>query len=685
MNEINYNLNEMPLTSLKGVGGRRAEFFFHVGVGSVMDLLTYYPRTYLDQRSRQTIGSIREGEDVLIRARLISAPRNFHKGKWTITNARIADETGELAVVWFNQPYLQRNLVEGEIYLFKGKIKRPQGRLQLVSPQVQKAEPALPGVVPVYPLGGGLTQKMVQGAMRDALTYLTDEDPLPPAYRQNLLSRKQALYAMHLPKSFEEQEAGRHRLVFDELFIQQLALQRMRQNVRATEDGYALTLSEEDEKNFLKQFPYALTGAQQRTWNEIKSDLTLNRPMNRLVQGDVGSGKTAIALLSMFMVSKAGYQAALMAPTEVLARQHAETAIALLEPLGCHVALLTGNVKGKERKAVLEGLENGSIQVVIGTHALISEPVAYQKLGLVITDEQHRFGVRQRIALAEKGQGESRQPHVLVMTATPIPRTLAMILYGDMDISLIDEMPPGRTPVKTFCVDTSYEQRLHAFMRRQVEEGHQVYVICPMVEENEENELRSATEYAAYLQQVVFPDLAVGLLHGQLKPADKDQAMNDFVEGRTNILVSTTVVEVGVNVPTATLMVIENAERFGLAQLHQLRGRVGRGKDLSYCVLVTDSRQTQTRKRMKTLVDSTDGFYIAEEDLRLRGSGDVFGLRQHGLPDFKLADLYQDMDILKEAQQLAQTVMKVDPELSLLEHRELQQELDAFWKRAIIE
>lgn len=647
-----------------------------------MDLLTYYPRSYLDERNRTPIGNIELGEDVVIRARLISPPRNFHKGKWTVTNARVADETGELAVVWFNQPYLIKNLQEGQIYLFKGKVKRNYNRIQLTSPQVQKAGQDMPGIVPVYPLGGGLTQKMVQSAVQQAIEWLPEEyDPLPAAYRQHMPLYGQAVRQMHFPQSFEQQEKARHRLVFDELFVQQLALQRARRSQHKKVQGFRISVSPQCEEQLLRQLPYALTGAQKRVWDEIRTDLLSGHAMNRLVQGDVGCGKTLIAFLAMYTASAGGFQAALMAPTEVLARQHMAEAQRLFEPLHIRAALLTGNVKGKQRKEVLQGLADGSIQIVIGTHALISEPVQYQKLGLVITDEQHRFGVRQRMALADKGE----EPNVLVMTATPIPRTLAMILYGDMDISVIDEMPPGRRPVQTFCVNASYEPRLYAFIRKQVGQGHQVYVICPMVEEEEESELRSASEYAEYLQNMIFPDLTVGLLHGQMKPAEKEAAMASFVEGRTSILVATTVIEVGVNVPNATLMIIENAERFGLAQLHQLRGRVGRGAAESYCVLVTDSQQTQTRKRMKTMVDSTDGFYIAEEDLRQRGAGDVFGLRQHGLPDFKLADLYRDIPVLKEAQQLAQTVMEVDPNLELLEHRELACELDEFWKRAVVE
>lgn len=714
------DLRNVPLTELKGVGASRAEMFFESGVENVEDLLFYFPRHYLDQTHvaslaeelRKAKEQGEEGEEALFRVKVASEPKNFHKGRFTITNAKLEDESGSIGAVWFNQPFLMKSLVMGAEYLVKGKIRRSYNRWELSSPKMQRIQDGdvLLPLLPVYPLSGGLTQKIVRGAVTQGLSRMDmGYDPLPAAYRQRFLSRGEAVRMMHLPSSYEMAEKARDRLAFDELFVQQMALKQRRRSRKTDAEGVRLCGDEVKEQAMIDSLPFRLTSAQERSWKEIREDLASERAMSRLLQGDVGSGKTLVAFLAMYRSYLSGHQSALMAPTEVLAIQHAKEAQKILEPLGMRVALLTGNVKGKERKQILEGLQSGGYDAVIGTHALISDPVEWNDLGLVITDEQHRFGVRQRMALSRKGE----KVNVLVMTATPIPRTLAMILYGDMDVSLIDEMPPGRTPIRTYRVDSNYDERLYGFMRKQVEQGHQVYVICALVDEKEEKKikkkpevqdeeelgawvdferaeeaeeeevkLRSAVQYADFLSRIVFPDLKVGLLHGKMKPKEKEAVMAAYARGEIQILVSTTVVEVGVNVPNATLMVIENAERFGLAQLHQLRGRVGRGKSESFCVLVSDSHQSQTQKRLKTMCDSTDGFYIAEEDLRLRGAGDVFGLKQHGLPDFRIADLYRDQALLKEAQRLSETVLDADPDLMLMEHSGILEEMTRFWNKA---
>ena len=678
------NLAQLPLTALNGVGPGRARLFARGGIENTAELLTWYPRDYLDQQNRTPIRDLRSGDEAVIRARLVSPPRNFHRGRYTVTQASAADETGLVKIVWFNQPFLVKNLQEGAEYLFRGKIKEQGGVLQLSSPRYQRIQGEIEALVPVYRLWEGMTQLLLSRTIREALP-LTEElaDPLPLDIREKarLPEYGEALRGIHRPGSLEEKERARRRLVFDEFFIQQLALRTLRQRSREEGAGICVPPAEAQEKQFLSGLGFALTRAQQKAWEEIRADLASERAMNRLVQGDVGSGKTVVAELALLTAASSGFQAAMMAPTEVLARQHYQELSARLTPLNITVGLLAGSLKPAEKQRIREQAASGEIQILVGTHALIQEAVSFRRLGLVITDEQHRFGVQQRLTLARKGE----KPNVLIMTATPIPRTLAMVLYGDMDLSVIDEMPPGRTPVKTYCVDSSYEKRLWAFIRRETDQGHQVYIICPAVEENEELPLRSAAEYREQLAREVFPDRPVGLLHGKMSPAEKESVMEAFVRGEIPILVSTTVVEVGVNVPNATLMIIENAERFGLAQLHQLRGRVGRGRAESWCVLKTDSDQELVRRRLQVLVHSNDGFYISEEDLRLRGSGDVFGCRQHGLPDFKSADPWQDAGILAEAGEAVRDLLEADPSLEQEDHTLLRQAMEEFFDRAVRE
>ena len=666
---------EQSIMDLKGVGEQTIKKFNKLGLFTIEHLLEHYPKEYEDRQQTVNIQDIMMDEKNNILAKVVSKPEVMKKGYKVIVKFRVKDDTGSIYVVFYGQPYMKNNFIIGETYHFYGKIRRQYGYIEMESPEYEKihseALQQVNKIIPVYPSTKKLSQKVIRQLIEQALSLALPEveDVLPTSIKQayGLKSKQYALTHIHFPESNEAFFEARKRLVFEELFLLQLSLLMMKSEFLSRSQGISKKVPEEF-KAFIQSLPFELTNAQKKVVKEIVKDLKSPYAGNRLVQGDVGSGKTVLAAISLFIVIKNHKQGALMAPTEVLAKQHYEFLEQVLEPFNIKIALLTGSTTGKEKKRILEELKQKKIDLIVGTHALIEDQVEIPALGLVITDEQHRFGVRQRLKLSSKGE----MPDVMVMTATPIPRTLALILYGDMDISVIDELPPGRQPIKTNAVDSSYHARIYRFMEKHIQEERQCYVICPMVEENEkQTDLKSVVEYTNYLKEEIFPHFKIGLLHGKMKPKEKNAVMEDFAKGELNILVSTTVVEVGVNVPNATVMVIENAERFGLAQLHQLRGRVGRGKHQSYCVLVSDSKNKITKKRLKIMEESTDGFVIADTDLKLRGPGDFFGTKQHGLPEMKIANLYTDAKVLKEAQKAAKRLLEIDPTLVCQEHQRL--------------
>ena len=639
-----------PVTALRGIGASRAKALEKLQIHTLYDLLSYFPRTYEDRTHILTIRELEPGVPACFEAMVVSEPRTNHIRKGLdITRLQVADETGQLTVVFFNQPYAKDQLTYGETYFFYGSVTEDFGR-QIANPDFEKPDRSgtvTNRILPVYPLTAGISNRLLLSCIRQALDACADELPelLPDAVRTqyDLPGVREAYCSIHAPEDEQRLLAARRRLVFEEFFIFSAGLAVLRKR----RVGAAGCVCKADPAPFLAALPFRLTDGQQHAVDGILRDLASGCAMNRLVQGDVGSGKTAVAAAAAYCVTASGHQAAFMAPTEILAEQHLATLSALLSPLGVRTALLTGSVTGSRRKAVLQSIADGQADLVIGTHALISDTVKFADLQLVIADEQHRFGVAQRAALSAKGEN----PHLLVMSATPIPRTLALIAYGDLDISVIRELPPGRLPIKTFLVGEDKRQRMNGFLRAECAAGHQVYIICPAVEEGEEESLKSAEVWAQTLQSAVFPELRVGLLHGRMKGAEKDAVLGAFSRGELDILVATTVVEVGVDVPNATVMVVENAERFGLSQLHQLRGRVGRGTAQSYCILFSSTRSPETRQRLKALCATNDGFQIAEEDLKLRGPGDFFGSRQHGLPLFKVASLQMDMETLQSAQE----------------------------------
>ncbi len=659
---------------VKGVGPTRAEAFYKLSVPSVGALLRYYPRAYEDWSQIVPIRDLQAGENACIRATVCHTPTKIRiPGGTLLFKTTVTDGAGLLNLTFFNNKYIQNQLKEGEEYLFFGKpAQNRYGALEMASPLFQKPQSAH-RIRPIYPATAQLNSKTIERCVQNALDALETEIPdfLPREIREKngLCTLDTAIRHIHFPPDEERLAAARKRLIFDELFLLQLGLLQMKSRTQTLSTDCVLKTDCTDE--FAARLPFSFTGAQSRAVGEAMRDMQSGEPMNRLLQGDVGSGKTAVAAALIYSAAKNGFQSAMMAPTEVLAEQHYRTFRNFFAGTGIEVVLLTGSVSAAEKRAVKAKLKSGEAALAVGTHALIQEDVDFARLGLCITDEQHRFGVAQRASLAAKGDN----PHILVMSATPIPRTLGLILYGDLNVSVLDELPPGRQTVDTYRVGTSYRPRIYKFIEKHIAAGLQAYIVCPLVEEGE-LDLAPAEEYCKRLQNGVFHHRRVGLLHGKMKPKEKDKIMRAFSAGEIDILVSTVVVEVGVDVPNAAVMVIENAERFGLSQLHQLRGRVGRGTAKSTCILVSDAQNDEAKARFDILCETNDGFKIADADLKLRGPGDFFGKRQHGLPALRLADILRDTELLLTVQREAVEFLKTDAALENPEHAAIKRQLD---------
>ncbi|NLD50980.1 MAG: ATP-dependent DNA helicase RecG, partial [Clostridiaceae bacterium] len=633
-----------------------------------------FPRDYEDRSCLKEISMLEDGQVNTFEGLITSkvSEKRIRRGL-TIYNVQIEDETGRIIGVWYNQPYIKKVFQIGDRYVFHGKIHKKYRNFEVQNPVYEKLVNdkmrSTMRIIPVYPSTANLSQSVIRSVMSNALEILKGgfEEILPAwiEMKYGLCDINFAMENIHFPGSNEDFDKARYRLVFDELFCLQLGMLSIKNSILEGKDGIRFLAVSEEMRNFINSLGFKLTNAQKKVLAEIEKDMEDSRVMNRLVQGDVGSGKTVIAAAALFKAVKSGYQGALMAPTEILARQHFSSLKALMDKVGITIVLLTGSQTKAQKTEVIDGIRTGKAQIVIGTHAIIEDNIEFFRLGLVVTDEQHRFGVRQRAKLSNKGNN----PDVIVMTATPIPRTLSLIIYGDMDISVIDELPPGRKPVETYVVDESMRERINEFIRKKIYEGRQAYIVCPLVEESDAVNAKSAQELAEKIARDDFKDLQVGLIHGKMASKDKEDIMKRFLDGEINILVSTTVIEVGVNVPNSTIMVVENAERFGLAQLHQLRGRVGRGEHQSYCILYNQGKNKVAAERMKVLKKTFDGFLISEKDLELRGPGEFFGTRQHGIPELKIANLYRDMDILKKAQEAASEILIKDG--SLIEEENL--------------
>ena len=664
---------DAPVTELKNVGPKRAALYQKLGIETVSDLLTFYPRSYQDFTSPKMAAECRDGEPAVIEGKILrKLPPAYIRRGMVLYKLTVTDGMQNFTVTIFNNEYAYYGVHLGETYIFAGKWNR-LGNAGNLAMQTYLSPGEAATLRPVYPLTEGLSSKMVQTNVQDAIARALPglPDPIPDAVRAEygLIGFRQAVQEIHFPESQEQMAAARDRLAFEELLRLTLALKFLKGRGR---EKTRMRVQRPDLKPFVKSLPFPLTGAQKRVIAEILRDMASPYPMNRLLQGDVGSGKTLVAAAVSYAAIQKGYQAALMAPTEILAAQHEKTLRKFLEPMGVKVGLLTGSLTPKQKTAMREAIERGEIQMVAGTHALVQEATAFHRLGLVITDEQHRFGVHQRQMLGEKGD----HPHVLVMSATPIPRTLALIVYGDLDISVIDELPAGRQPIETFSVHSDKRERALTYIRAHLDRGEQGYIVCPLIDKSDAVSAAAATAYRDELAEGIFKGYTVGLLHGRMKPDEKEAVMADFAAGKVQLLVATTVVEVGVDVPNATIILIENAERFGLSQLHQLRGRVGRGDKKSTCILLSDNDGEDNKRRLKVMKETCDGFVIAKEDLKLRGAGDFFGYRQHGMPSLGLADLLEDTALFAKAQAAAAEILQADPGLQKPEHAVLKRQID---------
>ena len=652
---------------VKGVGPNRVQSLNKLGIYTLNDLITYYPRDYEDRSKPKKIIECEDDEDVLIKAIVVSKMVELRIRKnMVMYKLTVRDDTGVCNITWYNQPYLKRQFVYGQEYSFFGKVHKKGNKLEMNSPVFDSKDTNkhTGKIVPIYPTTFSLPQntlrKIIENGLEQTYNGLEEYFPEYILNNYNLWNINDSVQKIHKPETFEDFKLARRRLVFEELLIMQLALLNLKSNWKKEQKGIQYS---KDIKisNIINDLPFKLTKAQLKVLEEIDNDMENEKSMNRLLQGDVGSGKTVISIIATYKAVKSGYQAAIMAPTSILATQHLESFSQMLNKYGIKCELLISSITKKKKDEIIQKLQDGEIDVLIGTHAILEENVVFKNLGLVVTDEQHRFGVRQRSKIVAKGNN----PDVLVMTATPIPRTLALILYGDLDISIIDELPPNRKRIETYAVNKQMEDRVNNFIRKQIADGRQCYIVCPLVEENEEINAKSVLELSEKYKNEIFNDLNVEYVHGKMKPKEKDEIMQNFKDGKVDILISTTVIEVGVNVPNASIMIVENAERFGLAQLHQLRGRVGRGDYQSYCILKYNSTSEVASKRMKIMQSTTDGFIIAEKDLELRGSGEFFGTKQHGLPEFKIANLFEDIDVLKEVQALAIQIEQEDSKLEL--------------------